>query len=566
MLATLILPSSGSARICGVELSDELAVKRCVGLVASDERSFYWRLTGRQNLDFFAALQGLPARQGQQRIAELLELVGLTGQADQKFQVYSSGMRQRLAIARALLAQPQVLFLDEPTRGLDPAAQQNLYALLRQQLTRQQGITIFLTSHNLAEVQQLCDRVAILQGGQIRACGSLADLQALVGGHERCRLEVRGGAPALHADLAGRAGVTVAASDQEIIAYEFEGGASGQVDAIIDVVRQHQGHLVSLQRQPLALEAIFARVTAPEFAVPPGVADPAKSPPPAGQPGLGRAARPKGRSPRFFSVLAAFLKRDFHTEKSYRFSFFLQFFGIFFSVAMFFFISRLVGPAAGAALQAYGGDYFSFVLIGIAFSGYLGTGLSSFASSLRTAQTTGTLEAMLATPASLAALVLGAAQWNYWMTTLRVLLYLAIGWLVMGVDWGQGNWGAALLVLVLTVIALSALGILAASFVMVLKRGDPVTWVFGSLAGLLGGVYYPVEVMPAWLQWLARFVPVTYALRAMRLALLQGAGLADLASDLTILGIFGLVLLPASLLAFRYAVRYARREGSLTHY
>ncbi len=566
ILTTLILPTSGSARLCGIDLRDETAVKRCVGLVTSDERSFYWRLTGRQNLAFFAALQGLSLRQGQQRIAGLLDLLEMSDQADQQFQLYSTGLRQRLSLARALLAQPRVLFLDEPAKGLDPAAQQNLHALLRQQLTRQQGITVFLTSHNLSEVQQLCDRVAILHGGELKACGSLADLQGLVGGRERCRLEVRGGAPALHAELSGRAGVAVAASDAAVVAYEFEESADAQVDAMLAAVRQHQGQVISLQREPLALEAIFARVTAPGFAAPRGVADPARPALPAGQPGSINAARPKGRSPRFFSLLAAFLRRDFYTEKSYRFSFFLQFLGIFFSAAMFFFISRLVGPAAGDALQAYGGDYFAFVLIGIAFSGYFGVGLSSFSSSLRTAQTTGTLEAMLATPASLAAMILGSAQWNYWLTTLRVGVYLAIGWLVMGVDLGRGNWGAALLALLLTVIAFSALGILAASFVMVLKRGDPVTWVFGSAASLLGGVYYPVEVMPGWLQWLARFVPVTYALRAMRLALLQGAGLADLAFDLSILGIFGLVLLPASLLAFRYAVRYARREGSLTHY
>jgi ABC-2 type transport system permease protein len=110
------------------------------------------------------------------------------------------------------------------------------------------------------------------------------------------------------------------------------------------------------------------------------------------------------------------------------------------------------------------------------------------------------------------------------------------------------------------------LGIIAASFIMVLKRGDPVTWVFGTLTNLLSGVFYPVGVMPEWMQFLSNFLPVTYALRAMRLALLQNASFSELLPDILILLAFCIVLLPASLVAFRYAVRRARDDGSLTHY
>jgi len=262
----------------------------------------------------------------------------------------------------------------------------------------------------------------------------------------------------------------------------------------------------------------------------------------------------------------AFLSRDFRLELSYKFSFFLQFFGIFFSVFLFYFLSLLLGQAASPYLQEYGGNYFAFVLIGIAFSGYFGVGLSSYAGSIRDAQTTGTLEAMLLTPTRLSTMVLASSLWDYLMTTFRVVVYLAIGVVVFGLNLGRGNLPAALLVLALTVITFSSLGILSASFIMVFKRGDPVTWLFNSLASLLGGVYYPIGIMPGWLQQIAGLIPVTYALRAMRLALLQGASVSELVPDLAALVGFSVVLLPLSLLAFRFAVRRARVDGSLTHY
>jgi ABC-2 type transport system permease protein len=265
-------------------------------------------------------------------------------------------------------------------------------------------------------------------------------------------------------------------------------------------------------------------------------------------------------------TLLAFLKRDFQIESSYRFAFLMQIFGIFFSVGVFYYVSRLLGPAAAPFLTPYGGDYFSFVLIGIAFSGYFGVGLSSFGNSLRQAQISGTLEAMLAAPTRLSLIILASAQWDYLMTTLRVLVYLAVGAGLLGVDLGGGNYGAALLVLALTIVAFSSLGVLSASFIMVLKRGDPINWVFGALSTLLGGVYYPIAVLPDWLQKVSALFPITYALHAMRLALLQGASLQVLLPDLAALTIFSALLLPFSLLAFHYAVHRARREGSLTHY
>jgi ABC-2 type transport system permease protein len=258
--------------------------------------------------------------------------------------------------------------------------------------------------------------------------------------------------------------------------------------------------------------------------------------------------------------------RDLRSEMSYRVSFFLQFFNVFTSVAVFYFLARLFGEAAVPYLEPYGGDYFSFVLIGIAFGGYFGVGLSGFSNGLRRAQTTGTLEAMLSTPTSLSAIIINASLWSYLITTLRVVIYLLIGGLFLGVDLSTGNYGAAFIILILTVVSFSSLGILAASFIMVLKRGNPITWIFGTTANLLGGVYYPVDVMPAWMQTLAKLLPVTYALRAMRMALLHGVRVTDLRVEIVVLLGFCVLLLPMSLVAFRWAVAKARLDGSLTHY
>ncbi len=143
--------------------------------------------------------------------------------------------------------------------------------------------------------------------------------------------------------------------------------------------------------------------------------------------------------PTLFQVLPAFFKRDLIQEASYRVSFFLQFFNVFFTVLIFYFISTLVGEAASPYLTQYGGDYFSYVLIGIAFLGYFSTGLSSFSNSLRYAQTTGTLEAMLTTPTSLSAIILSSSLWDYSVTTLRVVVYLLVGVLFLRIDFSASQ-------------------------------------------------------------------------------------------------------------------------------
>lgn len=264
-------------------------------------------------------------------------------------------------------------------------------------------------------------------------------------------------------------------------------------------------------------------------------------------------------------LFGAFFKRDLLIETSYRISFLINFGSIFFGTFTFFFVSRIIDQTGSAFLEPYGGDYFSFVLIGIAFSAYFGVGLKSFASAIRRAQTTGTLEAMMMTPTPVSLIILSSAVWPYMFTTIRVIAYLLTG-VALGVRLPHANYPAAILSLLLSLIAFAGIGIIAASVIMVVKRGDPVTALVSNIATLVGGVFYPVTVLPGWLQSVAKAMPLTYSLNAMRAALLQGATWSELQPDLTALALFCIVLIPTSLFLFKSAVERARADGSLAHY
>jgi ABC-2 type transport system ATP-binding protein len=187
IIATLIQPTSGVVSVKGHDtVRDDERVRLNVGLAGAEERSFYFRLTSEQNLLFFARLYGLSDAQARRRIKELFELFEFDELARRRFAELSTGNKQRLSVARAMLAQPPVLLLDEPTRSLDPIAAARMRATISSLAhSHDRRITIFLTSHNLAEVEELCDRVAIIGKGQIRALDSPANLRVLHTEQER---------------------------------------------------------------------------------------------------------------------------------------------------------------------------------------------------------------------------------------------------------------------------------------------------------------------------------------------------------------------------------------------
>jgi ABC-2 type transport system ATP-binding protein len=170
MLCTLIKPTEGIASINNFDiLKEDNKVRSNIGFISSDDRSFYQRLTGGQNLSFFGNLYNLPAKSIKLKISEILHLVGLEGKDNILYNKYSSGEKQKLSIARALLINPAVLFIDELSRSLDPGSALNLRRFIKDTLIAQQHKTVFLATHDLDEALMLCDRVGIMHKGKIRS-------------------------------------------------------------------------------------------------------------------------------------------------------------------------------------------------------------------------------------------------------------------------------------------------------------------------------------------------------------------------------------------------------------
>lgn len=178
ILATLILPTSGDAYVGGYDvLRDGKNIRRIIGYVINEERSFYWRLTGRQNLKFFAKLNNIGNHESEDRIQRLIDFMGLKEDADRMFKDYSTGMKQKLAIARGLITNPGVILMDEPTRSLDPIMSNHLRQIVREKLVEEGGKTVIFATHDLHEAQEICDSIAIIDKGQIKAISAIRDFK-----------------------------------------------------------------------------------------------------------------------------------------------------------------------------------------------------------------------------------------------------------------------------------------------------------------------------------------------------------------------------------------------------
>jgi len=268
----------------------------------------------------------------------------------------------------------------------------------------------------------------------------------------------------------------------------------------------------------------------------------------------------------FLKKAAAFIKRDFLTEISYKSAFLMSIIGIFFSVLTFFFIAKLFGKAAAPHLQEYGGEYFPFVLIGIAFSTFLGVGLGTSASAIRQEQILGTLEAMLITPTRASAITIYLSLWNFIFSSFNILIYLLIGRFVFGLKFIVSQPLLVLLILFLSILSFSSLGIISSSFVMIFKRGNPVNWIVSSSFQLLGGIYYPITILPQPLQIISHLLPITYALKALRGVLLAGYSVDQVKIEILALLAFAAILFPLAIVFFEYALKWAKKDGSLCQY
>jgi ABC-2 type transport system ATP-binding protein len=261
MLCTLIRPSRGGAHVAGYSLAQAGAIRAAVGLVVSDERSFYWRLSGRQNLTFFAALYGLHGQRAANRVNVALAEVDLLPYAGSRFTSYSTGMRQRLAIARSLLHRPQILFLDEPTRSLDPGATQRLHDLIGR-LNREHDVTIFLITHDLAEAEKVCGRLAVMHRGRIRAAGSPAELRRLFRPQIYYALRTAALEAALCHGLEKVAGEVRLEHCPGYDTVHFRAAeADGRLAAVLEYLHGQKVAIHAIESRPASLEEVFAHFT-----------------------------------------------------------------------------------------------------------------------------------------------------------------------------------------------------------------------------------------------------------------------------------------------------------------
>jgi len=267
MLSTLVVPDEGYATICGKDIWTEPAqVRSQLAAVSSDERSLNWRLSARENLLLFAGLHKVPRRDAEALVLAMLQRVGLEASGHKMVAAFSSGMRQRLLIARSMLARPKVLLLDEPTRALDPISAQELRVFLRSELVERQRCTIVLATHNADEAFGFCDRIVVLNKGRVLATGSPSELRARYGEerfrivtaqpHHPCfaRLETMGVMHRLKCDGPG--------IDEWHTLECSIAGDSSQTASVRDVLHQNGVPVARLERIEPSLADLIARIIA----------------------------------------------------------------------------------------------------------------------------------------------------------------------------------------------------------------------------------------------------------------------------------------------------------------
>lgn len=265
-------------------------------------------------------------------------------------------------------------------------------------------------------------------------------------------------------------------------------------------------------------------------------------------------------------LMWSFVRRDAVIAMSYRTAFLAPLLYVFIVVPVIHFLGQVFAGADAQVLGAYStGGYFAFFLLGMAFQDYVTLSMSSFLSGIREHQLMGTMEIVMLSPTPVPLILLFSSIWGYLFMSLRFGLYLLLG-LAFGLDLSGANMLSFILLALTAIVSFAALGILGAAATLIIKQGASITAFLTAATLALGGVAYPLSVLPEWLQTVALLLPFTHALSGVRKALLLGAPPADLGMELLVLAIFGLALFPVALLAFQLALRRVKVTGTLGQY
>ena len=261
--------------------------------------------------------------------------------------------------------------------------------------------------------------------------------------------------------------------------------------------------------------------------------------------------------------LWAFAKRDYLLANSSRLTFAWQLLTIVFAAPTMYYLGRLIQPSSSPDLRPYGGNYFAFVILGIAFSGFFSAMMSAWASGIRNEHLGGTLDAVLASPVSPLTVAMGASLWSTFVAAVQTGVYLLVGRMVFHLSFGQANIASGATTVLLTMVVFAALGLISAALILIFRSVDPLTGVLAGVSVLVAGVFYPTSILSPPLLRVSQWVPLTHTLQAIRLSLLTGAGINALQEEITTLLLFALLLTPLSFVAFHAAVRMAKRFGTL---
>jgi ABC-2 type transport system permease protein len=264
--------------------------------------------------------------------------------------------------------------------------------------------------------------------------------------------------------------------------------------------------------------------------------------------------------------LLAFTAHGLRLALSYRLNFASRYVAMLTSIAFFYFLAQVFHASQSRVLQNYGSDYFGFLLLGGAFSTYLGLCLRTFSERLREELLMGTLEPLVVTATPMTLSLLGISLWTLIEGAFIAVLQVTLGAVLLGADYSRANWLSVIVVSLISLVCLVAWGIASASFTLIFKRSDPINWFVGAITYVFSGVFFPISILPPWLQIISYVIPLTYALEAMRGAMLVGRTLSELGLPLLALTLFTVLLLPLSILALRRAINYLRETGSLSHY
>lgn len=259
MLTTLVIPTSGSAKIAGFDVVTNPAnVRRQIGVISQAMTSDL-DLTGYENLDVYGRFYGVPARERKEQIKYLLDMVGLSSRASELVATYSGGMRRRLEVARGLVHRPKILFLDEPSSGLDPQSRRVMWELLRQ-IRQESSTTMFLTTHYMEEADALCSRIAIIDAGKMIVLGSPTQLKREIPGSDIVSIALENLSEGVVSCVKALPFVrNLHVEDETLRAYVDSGAAS--LPALMDAIRSSGGRILSASIHEQSLEDVFIHFT-----------------------------------------------------------------------------------------------------------------------------------------------------------------------------------------------------------------------------------------------------------------------------------------------------------------